>query len=90
MTRITIDRNAWLSEALAKVEASGEVALDFSAVRRIDASVIAGLEKLADTAESKSVQVGLHGVNVDVYKVLKLLKLAQRFSFAGDKIASGT
>ena len=29
----------------------------------------------------KAVKVGLRGVNVEIYKVLKLVKLASRFSF---------
>ena len=32
-------------------------------------------------ADEKGVKVVLRGVNVDVYKVLKLVKLASRFSF---------
>ena len=33
------------------------------------------------TPTTKAVKVVLRGVNVDVYKVLKLVKLASRFSF---------
>ena len=32
-------------------------------------------------ADAKTVKVVLRGVNVDVYKVLKLVKLTPRFSF---------
>jgi anti-anti-sigma regulatory factor len=59
----------------------GEIELDFSSVRRIDARALAALEKLAGAVDGKSVQVKLCGVNVDVYKALKLAKLAPRFSF---------
>ena len=59
----------------------GEVALDFSSVRRIDPSAIGAMEELAGAADKKGVKVVLRGVNVDVYKVLKLVKLASRFSF---------
>ena len=36
---------------------------------------------LAGIADDKAVKVVLRGVNVDIYKVLKLMKLASRFSF---------
>ena len=42
---------------------------------------VAALEHLAALADSKSVRLVLHGLNGDIYKVLKLLKLSQRFSF---------
>lgn len=71
-----------LREAGNKLEsADGEVTLDFSSVRRIDASVVRAMEELADRAKEKEVKVALRGVNVDVYKVLKLVKLASRFTF---------
>ena len=71
-----------LQEALGKLDgAGGEVVLDFSSVRRIDPSAIGTLEKLAGVADDKAVKVALCGVNVDVYKVLKLMKLAPRFTF---------
>jgi len=59
----------------------GEVALDFSSVRRIDANAIRALEELADAAGCKGAKVVLRGVDVAVYRVLKLVKLAPRFSF---------
>ncbi len=71
-----------LHEAGEKVETSnGELVLDFSGVQRIDPSAIAALEELAALAEKKQVKLTLRGVNVDVYKVLKLVKLAPRFTF---------
>ena len=59
----------------------GEAVLDFSSVRRIDSGALQALEEFARIAEEKAVKVALRGVNVDVYKVLKLVKLTQRFSF---------
>lgn len=61
--------------------ADGEITLDFSAVRRIDASTLCAMEQLAGSAEAKAVKVVLYGVNISVYRVLKLMKLAPRFSF---------
>jgi anti-anti-sigma regulatory factor len=61
--------------------AEGEVVLDFSSVRRVDASEVRAIEEFANTADDKAVKPALRGVNVDVYKVLKLVKLASRFSF---------
>jgi len=71
-----------LDDAREKLNsAEGEVLLDFSAVRRIDPRGIRAIEDLAGAADAKSVKVALSGVNVDVYKVLKLARLATRFSF---------
>lgn len=61
---------------------AGETVLDFSSVRRIDSRVVQALETLARVADDKGVKVVLRGVNVDVYKVLKLVKLTRTFSFA--------
>jgi anti-anti-sigma regulatory factor len=71
-----------LQEAGEKLESvEGEVALDFSSVRRIDPSALRALEEFADIADDKDVKVVLRGVNVAVYKVFKLVKLTSRFSF---------
>ncbi len=66
-------------EKLGSIE--GEVALDLSSVRRIDPSALRALEEFAGMADDKGVKVVLRGVNVGVYKVLKLVKLGSRFSF---------
>ncbi len=71
-----------LREAGEKLEGTeGEAVLDFSSVRRIDSSALGAMEELARIADEKSVKVALRGVNIDVYKVLKLVKLTRRFSF---------
>ena len=71
-----------LKEALETVDtAEGEVVLDFSSVERVDPSALQAMETLAGKADGKSVKVVLGGVNVSVYKTLKLMKLAPRFSF---------
>lgn len=59
----------------------GELALDFSAIQRIDGSALRALEDLVASADKKRVKVVLRGVCVRVYKVLKLMKLTGRFSF---------
>ena len=59
----------------------GDVALDLSAVCRIDAIALRALEEFAIRAEDKRVKVTLRGVNVRIYKVLKLMRLTSRFSF---------
>jgi anti-anti-sigma factor len=61
--------------------AEGDVVLDFSGVRRIDPAGLRAFEDLAAAADQKSLKVVLQGVNVDVYKVLKLARLTARFSF---------
>ena len=68
-----------VGEKLDSVE--GEVALDFSSVRRLDASALKAMEEFAGIADDKSVRVVLRAVHVGVYRVLKLVKLASRFSF---------
>jgi len=60
-------------EALAKLDsAQGELVLDFSSVRRIDAGELRALENLAAQAAGKSVKLTLRGVSVGIHKVLKL------------------
>jgi anti-anti-sigma regulatory factor len=66
-------------EAVSSVE--GEVVLDFSSVLRIDPNVVGAMEELAGLADGKSIKVVLRAVNMDIYKVLKLVKLTRRFSF---------
>jgi anti-anti-sigma regulatory factor len=61
--------------------ANSEVVLDFSSVCRIDPSALRALKELADIADEKAVTLELRGVGVNVYKVLKLAKLAPRFLF---------
>jgi anti-anti-sigma regulatory factor len=71
-----------LDEARKKLDgADGEAVLDFSSVSRVDSDGLRALEEFARLADEKAVKVVLRGVNVDVYKVLKLLKLTRRFSF---------
>lgn len=72
-----------LREAGEKLDSSaGEAVLDFSSVPRIDSSALQAMEEFARIAEDKGVKVVLSGVNVGAYKVLKLAKLASRFSFS--------
>lgn len=73
---------AALDEALQKLDAvDHEMVLDLSSLQRMDAGGLRALEALAAAAEKKSIKLGLRGVSVEVYKVLKLMKLAPRFSF---------
>ena len=60
---------------------AGNVSLDFSSVRRIDPGALKAMEELASLADGKSVKIALRAVNGDVYRVLKLMRLASRFSF---------
>ena len=71
-----------LQEVCEKLDGSeGEVVLDFSSVRKIDTGAVQALEGLASIAAGKGVKVVLRSVNVDVHKVLTLLRLKSRFSF---------
>ncbi len=62
-------------------DAAEEMLLDFSAMPRIDANTIGALEEFAAKADERPVRVVLCAVNMDIYKVLKLLNLAARFHF---------
>jgi ABC-type transporter Mla MlaB component len=71
-----------LKAAGAKLDgAPVETILDLSAVTRIDPRDLVAMEELARIADEKAIKVGLRGVNVEIYKVLKLVKLVPRFSF---------
>ena len=61
--------------------AQGEVVFDFSSVARLAGRSLRALAEFACKAETDSVKVILRGVNVDVYKVLVLVKLSSRFVF---------
>ena len=61
--------------------AKSDLCLDFSSVRRVDTSALGEMEALARIADDRGVKIVLRGVNVDIYKVLKLMKLASRFCF---------
>jgi anti-anti-sigma regulatory factor len=73
--------DAWQEAGQRLDNAENEVVLDFFSVRRIDPHGLKALEQLAARADEKAVKVVLCGVNVDIYKVLKLVKLAPRFTF---------
>jgi anti-anti-sigma regulatory factor len=71
-----------LEDIGAKLTGSeGEVVLDFSGVRRIDPAGLRAFEDLASVADEKTVKVVLQGINVDIYKVLKLARLTARVTF---------
>ena len=73
-----------LREAGEKLDgADGEAILDFSPVSGVDSNALRALEEFVRIADEKGVNVVLHGVNVDVYKALKLVRLTQRLSFVG-------
>ena len=68
-------------DAFERLETTQDLVLDFSSVSRVDAGSLKALEELADRARDRSAQIALLGVNLDIYKVLKLVKLTPRFSF---------
>ena len=71
-----------LQEAREKLgSVQGELVLDFSSVHRIDPESLRAMEKIADTVDGNGTKVVLRGVNIDIYKVLKLMKLSPRFAF---------
>jgi len=58
-----------------------QVDLDFSSVRRLDSKGLRALQEFSCRAHEKRVAVALRGVNVDIYKTVKLARLAKSFSF---------
>jgi len=83
---ITVDPQRVVSalqhDAVEKVSSGErEVTLDFSSVPRIDGNAVSALEELARLADDRSATIVLRGVNVDIYRVLKQLRLTQRFRF---------
>ena len=73
---------AVLEQAAEKLDSvNGEIVLDFAGIRQIHSPVLQQLQKFAALADEKRVKVILHGVNIDVYRVLKLVNLSTRFSF---------
>ena len=71
-----------LREAREKLDgAEGEIVLDFSSVRRVEPSALDEIEALITIADQKNVKVVFRAINVEVYKVLKLVNLTRRMSF---------
>ena len=71
-----------LGEAASRLAAGApDLRLDFSAVDRIGPETARALEELSDQAGKASVNPVLTGVNIGVYRVLKLLKVAHKFSY---------
>ena len=70
-----------IQDALQQIDNVKELVLDLSGVRRIDPASLQAMEQLASKARQNAATVTLRCVPVDVYKVLKLAKLADQFSF---------
>ena len=72
-----------LRDAVEKLDGTnGDAVLNFSSVCRLDPTALRAMEEFVGVADGKGVKVVLCGVSVGVYKVLKLTKLASRFSFS--------
>ena len=70
-----------LKQAEESLDARQELALDFSGVTRIDSAGLEALQSFAHRTEEKKTKVALRGVDINVYKTLKLARLTPRFSF---------
>ncbi len=75
MTRVLEDANATLQHP------DGNLVLDLTAVSRVTAQDLLGLERLATAAAEKGIAVALAHVSVEVYRVLKTAELAPHFTF---------
>ena len=58
-----------------------EVLLDFFLAQTLNPADIRALEDLAGAADASNARIVLRGVNVEMYKVLKLAGLCDKFSF---------
>lgn len=85
-TWLDIDEKSLLPTLAAAREklntADGEIVLDFSSFKRIGTGALKAMEALANAADERGIPVALHGVNVELYKVLKLMRLSRRFRIA--------
>jgi anti-anti-sigma factor len=70
-----------LEKARKSLEPESQLMLDLSSIRRIDSRGLRALQELVHQAEESKGKVVLRGVNVDVYKALKLARLTRIFSF---------
>jgi anti-anti-sigma regulatory factor len=59
-----------------------ELALDFSAVHRVDSRGSRAIAEFARKTEENNIKVVLRGINIDLYKTMKLMRLTRHFSFA--------
>ncbi len=83
---IKVEENDHLAEVLDRAarqldNAGDELLLDFSSVLRIDSRGLQALEELVALADEKSAKISVRGVNISIYKVLKLMKVANRLLF---------
>lgn len=62
-------------------DTNGEVVIDLSSVRRIGTDELKAVEQLAKKARENDKKLTLRGVNVGVYKVLKVAKVTTHFCF---------
>ncbi len=81
VTEIVWSEGDFLQNVEKALAADSAVLVDLSGVARVNAAALATLATVAAAAEQKNVRLTLKGVNVDVYKVLKLMKLSSRFEF---------
>jgi anti-anti-sigma regulatory factor len=79
---MTANTGSLIRDAAEQLGSAGhELILDFSGIERIDAAALLELEELAAKARQNLVKIAIRGVNVDVYKALKLMAIAGQFSF---------
>lgn len=73
-----------LRDAALQLDRNSEIVLDFSSVRRIAPRALEDLQTLADLAREKAITIVLRGINIDLYRTLKLLDLTRHFSFRNE------
>lgn len=70
-----------LDQAGESLHSEQELALDFTGVAKLDSPGLRAIENLVHRAKEKNVKVVLRGVNVSVYKTLKLARVTQHLFF---------
>jgi len=71
-----------LNDIREKLATEGpEVLLDFFLAQALDPTDLRALEELAASAEGESTKIVIRGINIEMYKVLKLAGLSEKFEF---------
>ena len=71
-----------LNDIREKLATEGpEVLLDFFLAQALDPADIRALDELATSASAESTKLFVRGINIEMYKVLKLAGLTEKFEF---------
>ena len=76
---------AALEEVSGRLENGGRhLVLDFSSVERLSTAEVHAIDEFTRTADEKGVKVIIRGLDVELYRALKLAKLPVRLSLIAE------